>query len=707
MSILTVDSDNVSVPGSELNVNDSVMVTGGAPAKATKGGKGSKKGTQGRKANARTKGKSTKAGVDGSMQASSFVEPEDDDFEVKVVSEQEKSLRGKKRKSEQMEDDLEKSRVAVDNIPADRHMAKKRATRPRASNVQHPNDSTLVVQENELNDVHMTDSEPMPPPPPPVSKKGGNGRGGRKRGSSNLRKASTTSTASMASLRAPVLDDEDIDAALEADLDRPLTDDEADADADADAETLPRTLPKTRRLTRTRPASRSNVASVAPARRTTRLSSIPVDDVAESVQMSEPEPKSKVKAANGEKPRKVSKKQPESSIQDLENSVPVLSEKLQEPAVETLPKSRAPRSRQVSRQAPARKTRASELSSAPTEGNIRLDNNSSAPNSSALGSRTAEDDSGHETDASLASRAPKKKATKKGTAKGQRSKAGQKAGMMSRNIEDIVQPIAEPEVSMETVVLLPPDVAEEGTRMEAEATGHAAPKKGSKKKVNKQTRATAAKAKPVVVPSSPPASQISEAWTDQPLGESTPLQSTRPDITTFTPVEAAQTTQHPGTTELSKPSPEPTPVQRTPTKTVSPQSSDAENRPPSSRPSALRPPLELHSPSKPKTVRVPLAASTPTGSPSKRNIATSMPWTVIDFEKFFSASPGADKENVAEMLKGQLASPERKLTVEEWIFHKAKKTEEKLRNECERLVGRFEGEGVRALKTLEGIVCTD
>ena len=52
-----------------------------------------------------------------------------------------------------------------------------------------------------------------------------------------------------------------------------------------------------------------------------------------------------------------------------------------------------------------------------------------------------------------------------------------------------------------------------------------------------------------------------------------------------------------------------------------------------------------------------------------------------------------------------LSSPERKMSVQEWILFNAKSGEERLRRECERLVGRFEGEGVRALKALEGIVC--
>ncbi len=75
------------------------------------------------------------------------------------------------------------------------------------------------------------------------------------------------------------------------------------------------------------------------------------------------------------------------------------------------------------------------------------------------------------------------------------------------------------------------------------------------------------------------------------------------------------------------------------------------------------------------------------------------------------ASPAAEKENfpltTSKNAKEVLTNPEKKLTVEEWIRYNAKRGEDKLRDDCERLVGRFEGEGVRALKTLEGIVCAE
>ena len=57
--------------------------------------------------------------------------------------------------------------------------------------------------------------------------------------------------------------------------------------------------------------------------------------------------------------------------------------------------------------------------------------------------------------------------------------------------------------------------------------------------------------------------------------------------------------------------------------------------------------------------------------------------------------------------KGELSSPEKKMTVEEWIRWNAKNGEERLKRECERLVGQFEREGGRAMQALEGTECID
>lgn len=81
----------------------------------------------------------------------------------------------------------------------------------------------------------------------------------------------------------------------------------------------------------------------------------------------------------------------------------------------------------------------------------------------------------------------------------------------------------------------------------------------------------------------------------------------------------------------------------------------------------------------------------------------------IDEVLFGEAS---DKEN-ADLVgllngaKADLTSPEKRMTVEEWIRWNAKNGEERLKRECERLVSQFEKEGDRAMRRLEAVECID
>lgn len=169
-------------------------------------------------------------------------------------------------------------------------------------------------------------------------------------------------------------------------------------------------------------------------------------------------------------------------------------------------------------------------------------------------------------------------------------------------------------------------------------------------------------------------------------------------------------------------------VVATPSVDGSPQSSNAENRPPQSGAMDY---MSLFSP-----LRVPLA-STPKSSPSRRNIAsrlnTTLPWSAVNLESVFlgfspskthdsgnensensaSIDPNLnmgnlDKKGLAEVVKAvksNLKPEERKMTVEEWVRWNAKVAEEKLRTECEAMVSKFESEGGRAMRALEGVVC--
>ncbi|KAL1306233.1 hypothetical protein AAFC00_004324 [Neodothiora populina] len=108
-------------------------------------------------------------------------------------------------------------------------------------------------------------------------------------------------------------------------------------------------------------------------------------------------------------------------------------------------------------------------------------------------------------------------------------------------------------------------------------------------------------------------------------------------------------------------------------------------------------------------------------SPSKGTLGqltSTTPWTSVDLETILFPSPekdnttsiGANAIADGEMLEdrlseaaGLLTSPEKKMTVEEWIRWRAEMGESKLRGECERVVGVFEREGGRALEVLVGM----
>lgn len=134
----------------------------------------------------------------------------------------------------------------------------------------------------------------------------------------------------------------------------------------------------------------------------------------------------------------------------------------------------------------------------------------------------------------------------------------------------------------------------------------------------------------------------------------------------------------------------------------SPQSSDAENQPPSRAPGG----------SAAKRVVLAPVSTTPThGSPSKRNVIAGLrsttPWASASLEAIFDSplgSPGKENEVDRFLKRGkELTSPERQMSVEEWIYFNAAEAEKKLKYECESLVNRFEMEGTRAIKVLEGL----
>ncbi|KXJ88209.1 hypothetical protein Micbo1qcDRAFT_197454 [Microdochium bolleyi] len=139
----------------------------------------------------------------------------------------------------------------------------------------------------------------------------------------------------------------------------------------------------------------------------------------------------------------------------------------------------------------------------------------------------------------------------------------------------------------------------------------------------------------------------------------------------------------------------------------SPQSSDAENQPPSSKPSGTNESKRFALAPVPAT---PNRLSPSKMSPSKRHLMSGLesekPWSAGDVEAIFEELEKENANGTSNILQGgsDLTSPERHMTVEEWIYFNAGQAEQKLKYECEAVVSAFEREGARAMQTLEGLV---
>jgi hypothetical protein len=700
-SNLTAVSEVVSMAETEGHP-DETMISTVESVKPVKTAKGGTKVSRSTRAGSKAGEKAAKSKEEESQIIGSPQEPEDDDFEVKVAPSPVVVGRSNKRKSEDMstpKDSHANLQDGDNKVESELPPAKRRITRARASVAQTQETSTSALLGEDVLDRQMTDVEGISPPSAPVLKK--KGKGSKKRASSNTRKASTASTASKASLRAGVPNDEEIDAALEADLDRPLTDDESEA------EVVELEQPKGRRLTRTKPGSRKATASVAPTRRGTRASSVIVDEPpttniypslraaaepaldngGESMQSRElttlsPEPKN----PDGDVTHKASVQQQnhnESTEVNVETQGEIVTSLDETPSRVEAPtsKSQQPRSRQASRQLPTRNTRASNIPR--TNGVADL---ASDVNSPKLDTQTLQDDSGHETDAGGLDHKRTKATSKKAVGAKKKAKNTKKAAKAASNKEAVVQEPRDETQGEQTVdaPTVAPSYADnagleamESVLLEDEIEVTKGPKPLETKGNAAKTKTTVQKA---TVNSSPEQSTIMME-----------IQNTRV-------------------------SPPPPLVHMTPPSAPSPQSSDAENQPPSSLPSTFRPPLSTQSPSKSQMTRIPLAVTTPITSPFKGNsskLQSSMPWTAIDLRQVFTSTPDGNEGNdplafsmATGSAQNELTSPEKVLTVEQWIQFNAQRGENKLRSECERQVGTFEDEGLRALRTLEGIVCT-
>jgi len=569
---------------------------------------------------------------------------------------------------------------------------KRRNTQTRNSVIEQVHYPTLRAEPETMT------TEPAPPKA---------AKGGKKRASSRSRK---TSAASTASLRAAIPDNATIDAELEADLDRPMSDEDQLAVVEEPPKKRGR-KPKT------------TVASTASAR---RPQATPADQVA---------------------PESIARAQ---TVEDSESHLTYNTD-VEGPAPSKLKsaKNKAPKKATTKRTTRTNRGSAESVVTMATDLEPQVD-------SSMITTRTEADDSGHETDASVGGKSIIRKGSKrKATTKGRGKKGG--TGMMSKNIEDIVQSQQQNEIipgaaanEEAEVMNVRKSAAQPMANPQVPSHDEQAPSKPART-ATKPEKAKSTKTKKPKAEEKPP--QLSMPGAFSPLIPSqeqdiepsfaSVLSPTSPSVvakqitnadaiaslhmtspsTPLIPPQLPPRSPLRNTTASARPTPTPQrnnipQGQKETTPPPSPQSSDAENAPPSTRPPSTRPPLAPLSPSKNQITRVPLAPGTPRAvplSPSKigGGLRSDIPWTSVDVEMIFAAqTPGGDKENLdifggMGIEKKGLTSPEKKMTVEEWINWNAQKAEEGLRAESERVVGIFEREGGRALTVLEGIEALD
>ncbi|KAI1134416.1 hypothetical protein F5Y05DRAFT_398741 [Hypoxylon sp. FL0543] len=577
----TAASDATSLLEHHVDHEDSVMTTTSVMTQGGTKRSRAKKGTA-------TKGKKTRAKKEEPVEV---LEDEPEAQEIPPPPPP-KPTRGRKRASDSLED----SALTTADAPAPK---KRRATRTRKTNAT---DVSVVEQEP---DHETTDVEVAPKP----KARGKKGRSTTARNRRKVSAASTVSTTSHQEDAAHMMDDEELDRQLQADLDRPLSDDEnIAADSDSDRNKAP-AKPKGKKA--------ATKKSIAPHQEET-------NDHA----MFDPEP-----------PR-IDEAVVEAELKALETEMEVDQAEIQVPK-----KGRKGGTRKASKQA-TKKAKEPEPTEPEPEPQPQPDAEEATVDELAEGHDVSIASNATVVRTSLSSNAAPKK----------RGRPSKKA--TGRNSDTQPDELAASKASVET----------------SSQSGHAEPGNSTEKM-------------PVVgseVPSQ--AAAASSPSSDKPLP----------------PPPAELDEPRAPVTPKAVISPAPAAKQAAVSPSQSPQSSNAENEPPSSKPSTTT--------NSNRVALAPVAVTPVRSSPSKRNVLaglkTTAPWTAVDVEMIFE---DLDKENTvasAKFLKSgaDLTSPEKRMTVEEWIYHNAEEAQQKLKHECEAMVSAFEREGTRAMQALEGLV---
>jgi len=508
-SALTVDSEAPSHTDFPAEEDDSIITTA-TNSTSVQGKKitKAKKSTMG-------KGKKSRAKTSDAVEVVASPEPEDGAIDVKVDLPT-KTTKSRKRKSENV------TGLASEEVQAP--PAKRRGTRTTGS----------ILAEESI----VTEDIPKPA-----------GRKGR---------------ASKVSLRAPALDEDELDRALEADLERPISDDEPE-----------------RMMPPKKPARQSKIPNTDHAMFSTEP--IEVDEAAIDAELHAMQAELKVlpkaRAVKGKQPRKVSVKQQgaaaKKAMEAEAEARRVMEEEGASQAIEAeldhsvsmqhsspvIQNKKQRVSRQPANQRTGRTTRASAL---PVDEDVHMKDGRESILSD------EENESGNETDASMMSQATVVKggSTRRGSTL-KKTKAGKKGP--SRHIEEIVHQIQAPHLpASPNVILSPPN----GGTSRYPDEGQFSIQEQVEEQVIAPSTAKPSRAKAAKPRGRPP--KAVAATPEPPMSEV--VQSVEKEVESAQPTPVQY--RAPSPPRLSSPPPkELTPSQ-------SPQSSDAENHPPSSKPSA-------------------------------------------------------------------------------------------------------------------------
>lgn len=686
-SVATAASDLTSLADVTADVDDSILTTAST---MTTTSKASKKTTKGKKAAATTKIRKTRAKKDEAVEV-----PEDgpDQEAAPVPSSPPKPTRGRKRSSEEVED------VGLTNAEAP--VPKKRATKTRKARGSTATEASSV-------DTEMFDAPE--PSKKPGAKKTRKASGTRKvSGARSARELSTASADSAAPV--PVPNDDEIDRQLEADLDRPLSDDE-DILADPD--------------TKKAAASRVKMEAKQDFKADELLTHTATTDFA----MFDPTPAQPTDA------------QIDADLKTMEDEMDV-DQKGETGEMVVPKKGRKAGTRKASKQTAVETTEEPVL---PV----------SMGQSSRMNAEAEEPDEIAEADVSFGSNGTVVRKSLGRTSLGRTSLGSVTSTTSTKGTAKRGRPPKKPKLP-ETVKDEPtpvPAVPEAATTAAAEPVDvEAAPVpvlvEATKKRTSTGKRGRPPKnPKPAdVVPEMPAPTQAAASSRPQnvttevhvesatiqesfsaavgsprvarkpvPAPKDSPFAIRKDEPSAL--ASASNVLAVPPKTPRHKASPAQSAKQATISPSPSPQASDAENHPPSSKPNTASskgkriPPVSLP------------AAATPTRqmspskqlSPSKQNVIGSLqsaePWTAVDLDAVFAGlhNDQEDTNGAADRFfakGGELTERERDMTVEEWIYHNAGQAEQKLKFECESMVMAFEKEGTRAMRALEGLVVAE